>query len=247
MENTSYIALSRQTALWRQMDVVANNIANMNTPAYKGEHMVFTEYLARSRSADSAFPDTLSYPMDLGSYRDTATGPMETTGNPLDLAITGEGYFEIETDFGRYYTRNGRFMLNQDGMVVTTEGHPVLTREGTPVFIAPNEKTISIAKDGSISTETGPVGQLRLVTFEDEQAMRRVQAGLYDAQDQEPQDVEAANVQQGAVEGSTVEPVVEMSRLIELQRAYESIQKMIETEGERQRNVIKTLSGASDA
>jgi len=247
MENTAYIALSRQTALWRQMDVVANNIANMNTPAYKGEHMLFAEYLARSRSADSAFPDSLSYTTDFGTYRDVDRGPMEATANPLDVAINGEGYFEIETDFGRYYTRNGRFMLDNDGMIVTTQGHPVLTTEGTPVFIAPNEKEISIARDGSMSTETGPVGRLRVVNFEDEQAMRRVQAGLYDAQDQEPQDVDGVTLEQGTIEGSNVQPVVEMTRLIDVHRAYEAIQKLIESEGERQRTAIKTLSGVNQS
>ncbi|MBB4266722.1 flagellar basal-body rod protein FlgF [Roseospira visakhapatnamensis] len=247
MENTTYITLSRQTALWRKMDVVANNIANMNTPGYKGEHMLFAEYLARSRSADSAFPDKLSYTTDFGTYRDASLGPMDNTGNPLDVAINGDGYFEVETDVGRYYTRNGRFMMDNDGMIVTTQGHPVLTTEGTPLFIAPNEKTISIARDGAVSTETGPVGRLRVVDFEDDQAMRRVQAGLYDAQDQEPQDVETVTLEQGTLEGANVQPVVEMTRLIEVHRAYETIQKLIETEGERQSRVMQTLSGVSQS
>jgi len=245
MENTSYIALSRQTALWRKLDVVANNIANMNTPAYKGEHVLFTEYLARSRGADSPFGDRLAYTVDHGTYRDVERGPMQMTGNPLDVAIDGEGYFEVETDFGRYYTRNGRFMLDKDGMMVTTEGHPVLTTTGAPIFIAPNEHDITIERDGSISTETGPVGRLRVVSFEDEQAMLRIQAGMYDAQDQEPQDVEVVSLEQGTIEGANVEPVIEMTRLIDVHRAYESIQQLIESEGERQRNAIQALSGVN--
>ncbi|KAA5606759.1 flagellar basal-body rod protein FlgF [Roseospira marina] len=244
MQTPSYIALSRQTALWRQMDVVANNIANMNTPGFKGESLMFSEYRTPSRGTDSAFADMLSYTYDFGSHRDVALGPMEQTGNPLDLAINGPGYFEVETDFGRFYTRNGRFMLDADGMVVTGQGHPVLSTNGTPFFVAPNERDIVIARDGTVSTENGAIGQLNIVSFEDEQALLRVQAGLYDAGEQDPQAAEGLAIEQGMLEGSNVEPTREITRLIDTQRAYEAVQKLIEDESDRQQRAIKALTGA---
>lgn len=244
MQTPSYIALSRQTALWRQMDVVANNLANMNTPGYKTEDMVFSAYLTRSRDEDGGVPDTLAYTYDFGTVRDMDPGPMTPTGNPLDLAINGKGFFEVETDFGRFYTRNGRLMLNQDGMVVTSSGHPVLSTDGTPFFIAPNESDINVARDGSIATENGVIGRLRIATFENERELRRVQAGLFDAGDQTPQDPDSVVIEQGALEGSNVVATREITHMIAVHRAYESVNRLIETESERQRQAIKILTGA---
>jgi len=243
METPSYIALSRQTALWRQMDVVANNIANMNTPGFKGESMMFAEYLSPSRGEERARTDMLSYTVDFGTVRDEGTGPLNHTGNTLDLAISGDGYFEVETEFGRLFTRNGRMMLDPDGMIVTSGGHAVLSKDGTPFFIAPNESEITVARDGSVSTETGPIGQISVVSFQDPQALRRVQAGLYDADDMDAEPVESAAVMQGMLEGSTVIPTQEITTMIKVQRAYEMTQKMIETETERQKQAISVLSG----
>jgi flagellar basal-body rod protein FlgF len=247
MQSPSYIALSRQTALWRQMDVVANNIANMNTPGFKTESMVFTDYLMRSRGTEGPWSDTVAYTLDLGTHRDLSVGPMQETGNPLDLAINGRGYLEIETDFGRFYTRNGRLMLDADGMIVTGAGHPVMSTEDTPFFIAPNENTITVSRNGTVSTENGDIGRLRVVSFEDEQSLLRVEDGVYDAGEQEPEEIADAAIQQGMLEGSNVEATQQITHMIEVQRAYEAVQKMIETESQRQRQAMKVLSGAQNA
>jgi len=225
------------------MDVVGNNIANMNTPGYKGEGLMFAEYLTPSRGTDSAFPDMLSYTYDFGTNRDVSLGPMQATGNPLDLAINGAGYFEVETDFGQFYTRNGRFMLDADGMVVTGSGYPVLSTDGTPFFVAPNETEITISRDGTVSTENGAIGRLNVVSFANEQELLRVQAGLYDAGDQQPEAVTGMAIEQGMLEGSNVEATEEITRLIKIQRAYESVQKMIEDESDRQKQAMKALAG----
>ena len=113
MENTSFIALSRQSALRRQMDVVANNVANMNTAGFKGERMMFVEHLVKSKGGEKILGDRLSYVRDISTMRDLSDGPLEKTGNPLDLAITGDGYFMVQTDVGNQYTRNGRFQLDE--------------------------------------------------------------------------------------------------------------------------------------
>ncbi len=109
METTTLIALSRQGGLRRQLDVVANNIANMNTTGFKGERMMFVEHLVKSQESGKLLGTKLSFARDIATMLDVSEGPMETTGNPLDLAITGEGYFVIQTENGERYTRNGRF------------------------------------------------------------------------------------------------------------------------------------------
>lgn len=239
MENAGYIALSRQTALWRQMDQIANNMANLNTAGYKGEHELFTDYVAQVRTDRSLFKDKIAFTQDFGMVRDLSEGALETTGNSLDVAITGDGYFEVETDGGqRLYTRGGHFKINADGQLATTAGELVLNDNQQPIFIAPNETEITFSRDGTVSTENGPIGRLRLVGFADQRAIKKVAGGLFDAGEQTPQPVAAPHLVQGMLEASNVNPMTEMTRMISVQRAYEHAQKMIETEHDRQRSAI---------
>lgn len=244
METTTYIALSRQTALRREMELVANNLANMNTTGYQGEHPLFTQYLVPTRDTETRLPDKLAFTHDLGSYRNLSAGPQAHTGNPLDLAIEGRAYFEVEDATGPLYTRAGRFTLAPDGMVTTAEGLPLMTEDGTPLIIAPNESQIAIAEDGTVSTETGQVGKIRLVSFDNERSLQRVAGGLFDAFDEEPQPAEDARLHQGMLEGSNVNPMLEITRMIEVHRAYEATNVVLERENERQLSAYKTLSGA---
>lgn len=245
MENTGYIALSRQTALWREMDLVANNLANMNTVGYKGEHPLFTDYLTATRDTETRLPDKLAFTHDIGTYRNLDSGPLMETGNSLDLAIEGDAYFVVEDATGPLYTRAGRFTLGPDGMVTTAEGLPLMTTGGVPLVIAPNESHIAIAEDGTVVTETGEVGKIRLVEFEDQRALKRVAGGLYDANTQDPQDAENSTVRQGMLEGSNVNPILEMTRMIDVQRAYEATNRMLEEESDRQKSAYKTLIGVT--
>lgn len=242
MENSGYIALAHQNALWRRMDVVSNNIANMNTPGYKGEELMFTEYLTRSLNTDSAFKDRIVFPRDIGIARDLTEGAWQATGSQLDVAIGGEGFFVVETAAGPMYTRNGHFRLNEDGQIVGASGNAVLSTTGQPFFIAPNESRINITEDGTVSTENAVLGRLRVVTFEDPQNMRK-EAGSLFYTDQEPQDLATPKVHQGVLEGSNVNAVVEMTQLIEINRSYTNAQKVIEQENERQRRAMEAFRG----
>ncbi len=239
MENASYIALSRQTALWRQMDQIANNMANLNTAGYKGEHELFTDYVAQVRTDRSLFKDKVAFTQDFGMVRDLSEGALETTGNSLDVAISGKGYFEVETANGqRYYTRDGHFKLNANGELATAAGDLVLNDAQQPIFIAPGETEITFNRDGSISTENGPIGRLRLVSFADERALKKVSGGLYDAGEQAAEPAQAPNLVQGMIEASNVNPMLEMTRMIQVQRAYDTAQQMIDTEHDRVRSAI---------
>lgn len=241
MENTSYIALSREAALWRQMESISNNLANMNTPAFKGEHMMFREFLMPSREEGSPSRQNLAFVQDVGIFRDHREGPLTSTGNPLDVAIHGDGFFVIDTPEGTRYSRNGHFRLDESGQIVTTEGHAVMAANDQPFFIAPNEREITVAADGTVTTENGRLGKIRIVRFENEQTLRKVSGGMYETMAL-PTDVERPNLAQGMIEESNVQPVVEMTAMIDVLRNYQSVQKVLENEHDRQRKAIDILS-----
>lgn len=235
MENTTYIALSRQLALRREMNIVAHNIANAETPAYKAERMIFREYVAKPE-----FREKLSFVQDIGLARDLSEGPLVATDNPLDLAISGDGYFVVDTPLGERYTRHGRFQLDVEGRLVTGEGHLVQS-EGGPIQFDIESGEISVASDGTVSTDDGVIATLRIVSFDDQQALKRGASGLYRAEDQEPVDVEDPVVAQGMIEESNVEPILELTRMIGIQRSHQNIAKFAQQEDERQKQMIRGL------
>jgi len=241
METTSYIALSRQGALRREMDVIAHNLANMNTSAFRGEKMMFVEHLVKSRNDTSFIPSKLAFTRDVAQYRNLGEGPIRETGDTLHVAIRGQGYFVVEQQDGsQRYTRNGNFTLNSEGQLVTQSGNPVLSNGGAPIFFSPQDTEITISGDGSISTNNGPLGQLRVVRFDDEQSLQLEAGGLMSTDDV-PQDVERPTVIQGALESSNIQPVLELTQMISVQRAYEGVKALIEAEDQRQRKMIDQL------
>lgn len=246
MENTSYIALSRQAALWRQLEVVANNMANMNTPAYKAEQMMFREYLVDSRSSDKALGRKLAFVQDVGLLRDTREGPLTKTDNPLDFGIHGDGLFQVETQAGMRYTRNGHFRLDESGMLVNSQGYAVMDSNDQPLVFAPNESRIEVAQDGTVSTETGVVGKLKVVRFANEQEMRKSGDGMYETT-QDPETVARPWIAQGMMEESNVVPVTEITRMTQILREYQSVQKMIDAEHDRQMKAMNTLTSTRQA
>lgn len=256
METSSYIALSRQSALRRQMDIVANNLANMNTTAYKSEKMMFVEHVVKSRGGENFVPTKLSFARDVASYKDMAEGPIKTTGNSLDMAIRKEGYFVIDTPNGQQYTRNGRFRLDQDGQLVTQAGNPVLSSAGAPFFLSPEDRDIVVARDGTLSTNNGELGKIKIVIFDDPQKLQKQAGGLLsaknigggddgdgDADDVfQPEEAENPNIVQGALESSNVNAIIEMTKMIEVNRAYDSVKKFIEKEDQRLKQMIQQLT-----
>ncbi|MBK8174436.1 MAG: flagellar basal-body rod protein FlgF [Rhodospirillales bacterium] len=241
MENSILVALSRQDALQRNMDIVANNIANMNTTAFKAERMMFREYLAKPLVDGHRTGDPVSFVSDVASVRDHSEGGFEETGNDLDVAISGDGFLAVQTPLGERYTRNGHLRLDANGQLVTDHGMPVLARGGTPVQIGVTDTKIGIARDGSISSENGSLGQLRVVHFDDPDQMQAVEAGLYSS-DETPKDVAQPLVLQGMLENSNVQPIMEMTRMIGVQRAYDQARTLVDREDERIRNMLRTYA-----
>lgn len=238
METPIYIGLSRQIALRANMDVVANNIANMSTPGYRAQNMVFTEYLAKPQGQD----ESLSMVLDYGQFQVTKEGPMKHTGNPLDIALNGPGFFGIETAEGVMYSRAGNFQINMDGTLVTGSGQPVLDDAGAPIVIPAGATDIKIGKDGAIATNEGELGQLMIAEFENIQDLEAAGNGLYRTEAAAIIPAENTIAVQGMIESSNVQPVTEMTRMIEILRSYQSTQKLLESEHERIRGMVQRMS-----
>ena len=241
MENTSLIALSRQGTLRRQLNIIANNLANMNTTGFKAKKMMFIEHLARSGGGGGIAGQSISFVRDIATMRDTTAGTLKQTGNPLDIAIRGPGYFVVETEDGERYTRNGHFRLDEAGKLVTEGGHPVLSDSGQPFFFNPEDSEIRVAPDGTVSTDNGELGRIRVVRFENDQELRETTGGLLTSESP-PQDVETPDVAQNMLENSNVQPIMEIARMIAVERAYSDVKRFIAREDERIRTMMRELN-----
>jgi flagellar basal-body rod protein FlgF len=246
MENALLIGLSRQVALRRELDVIANNMANVNTNGFKARASRFREYLMPVASAET-FPRAdrrLSYVIDAGTPLDIRAGAIEHTGNPLDVAIKGDAFLVVQTPGGERYTRNGALEINPQGQLVTSDGHPVLGDNG-PIAFTPQETGFSIAPDGTVTSDQGQRGRLRLVRFDNAQNLRNEGANVFSSATQAQPAGNTSRLQSGAIERSNVKPVIEMSRLIEVNRSYSSIASMVGRIDELRRSAISRLADAA--
>ena len=249
MENTLLIGLSRQMVLERQMDVVANNVANVNTNGYKADKSLFQEYLRTGAREDNFIGNdrAVSFVLDRGSYRDFTQGPAEQTKNPLDVAIDGGGFLVVQTAAGERYTRDGGLQINNQGQLVTANGDAVLGTNG-PILFQPTDHDVAIASDGNISVVEGTNrtdsvrGKLRLVSFADAQQLLKEGSNLYSAGNAAAQPDTASRVRQGFVEKSNVSSVAEMSRMIEVTRTYTQIANMLQQQSDLHKAAIDKLA-----
>jgi flagellar basal-body rod protein FlgF len=225
-------------ALRRQLDIVANNVANASTPAFKGERMIFAEFLGGRSGVGNG---RLSFVHDIGTERDTRQGPMTQTGNPLDLAIQGDGYFTVQTPLGARYTRNGRWQMDAQGQLVTAQGYPLLDDGNRPVQIPQGATDISIGKDGTINTSLGAAGRIGLVGFGSEQALRPAANGLYVTDAQPQPAAPETSVVQGMIEESNVQPILEITRMMSLSRSFNFAKEMLDGENDRVKSAIDKL------
>lgn len=234
MSNSIYATLSRQDGLLKELQVVANNIANTNTTGYKTDRAIFAEYLV---STGDQTP-SLSMGALAGHTFDLTQGTVKFTGGQFDLAIQGEGFFALQTPAGERLTRAGAFQLSSTGELITPDGANVLDSGNTPIQIPPEAATISIAGDGSISADGELLGQIGV--FRANGQLQRDTDTRFTAEGG-IEAIENANVLQGAVEQSNVSPVLEMARMIEVQRAYEAGQNVLEQEHQRITQFISTV------
>jgi|ERR1700733_5863508 flagellar basal-body rod protein FlgF len=250
MENALLIGLSRQTALERQLDVIANNIANVNTAGFKSDNSLFEEYLNTPAHEDNFVGSDrrVSFVQDRGTYRNMTQGAVDKTGNPLDVAIDGSAFLAVQTPGGERYTRDGGLQINPQGQLVTVAGNPVLGSSG-PIVFQQTDHDISITPDGTVTVVEGNGrtdsirGTLRLVNFTDAQKLLKEGLNLYAAGDGGAAQADTkSSVRQGFIEKSNVNSVVEMSRMMEVSRAYTSIATLMQQASELQKSAIQALA-----
>jgi len=250
MENALLIGLSRQSALERQIDVIANNIANVNTAGYKSDSTLFETYLNTPAHEDNFVGSDrrVNFVQDRGTYRDMTQGPTQETRNPLDVAIDGSAFLVVQTPQGERYTRDGNLHINNIGQLVTAAGNPILGTSG-PIVFQPTDHDINITPDGAVTVVTGTSntdslrGALRLVSFPDAQKMLKEGLNLYAAgEGGTPAPDTKSTVRQGFIEQSNVNAVSEMSRMMEVSRAYTQIATLMQQQAELQKTAIQSLA-----
>jgi len=244
VENAAYIGLSRQMTLRRELDIVANNIANADTTGFKVEQLlVGTEVGERARN-DAVRP-SVSFVLDKGVGRDFGQGALKQTGRDLDFGIDGEGaFFTVNDGVGEAYTRDGAFALDPEGRLVTAGGAAV-QGDGGDIVLDTSKGPVSVGEDGTISQQGLPVGRLTLARFETLAVLSKDGDGLYrNRSNATPIEATGAQVRQGMLEGSNVNPLTEITNMIEISRAYESVTRMIENNNDLSRRAVERLGRA---
>ena len=233
MNLVSSIAAARLTVQERAMEVLSDNIANASTPGYKAERVQFSDWLSRQTNG------TITYPQDRATWRESQAGTLSHTGNTLDLAMTGDGWFTVNTPQGPRLTRDGRFGLLPSGTIADGAGNPVLDTSGQPIQVSPADTQISIAGDGTVSSENGQLGKIGAVSVD---PMRiSGEGGTLFRTTAATTPVASPGMVQGAIEDSNVQPVLEMTRMMSSLREYQFMSEFIQAEADRQQNAIDKL------
>jgi flagellar basal-body rod protein FlgF len=241
MDITTSLAASRLVAQQRAMDITANNIANANTPGFRTERVQFGDWIDQQPNmASPPGGHSITYTQDRVTYRETQPGTLTHTANPFDLALAGDGYFTVNTRNGPRLTRDGRFSPMPDGTLADGNGNALLDTTGKPILIAPTDTQISIAGDGSISSENGAVGKIGIVRSTDPLKLRAEGATNF-VSDSPTTPVAAPGIVQGAVEGSNVQPVLEVTRMMDDVRQFQFVTQLVQAEGDRQQQTIDKL------
>jgi flagellar basal-body rod protein FlgF len=250
LDNTLYVGLSRQMTLRREMDVVANNIANADTKGFKVESLMLETDAERPRMAPGnggGVPaSAINFVLDDGVARDFGQGALAQTGATFDLGIEGQAFFKIGGAGGERYTRDGRFTLDSTGKLVTQKGEPVLDAGGGELVVDPTQGAVSIGRDGTMSQTTSAgtlqIGKVGLARFDDLGSLSKVGDNQYrNTSNQTVQAAPDAVIHQGSLEASNVQPVLEITRLIEVSRAYESISKTMSDAADLSKTSIQRL------
>ncbi|MFP7569299.1 flagellar hook-basal body complex protein [Marivita sp. S2033] len=235
MENASYVTLTRQSGLMREMETIAHNIANAATTGFRQQGLVFSEYIQALDGSDS-----LSMAAARVKKTSTAQGVLTQTGNALDFAIEGSGYFQLETPDGLRLTRSGAFNMDATGDIVNSDGYRVLDSGGAPINVPAGGGDVSVAPDGTVSLGDRLLGQLGIVEPEVGADLER-ESGVLFKTEAAVAPSEDGKILQGHLEGSNVDAISQLTRMIEVQRAYEMGQKLLDMDHERSKTALQTL------
>lgn len=238
MDNTLYTTLNRQSGLLAEMQAVANNIANISTTGYRKERVIFAEHV----HAFGQNEPSLSMADATGRSTNLAQGPLSQTGGTYDFAIEGDGFFMIQAPEGQVLTRAGMFTPNDENILITNDGYPLLDLGGAPIAVPQGAEKIDLAVDGTLSADGVPFAQVGIFMPEDTNDLTRAGGTSFLVVDGIVDPVERPVVMQGFLENSNVNPITEIARMIQVQRAYEMGQNFLNAEDERQRTAIQTLA-----
>jgi flagellar basal-body rod protein FlgF len=242
MNNALYVGLSRQLTLKRQMDVIANNIANSDTAGFKVESLQLGQDVQAPQLRPGQAPaPAITFVRDTGLSRDYHQGALRQTGAPFDLGLQGDGFFEVQTTAGARLTRDGRFTLNAQGQLVDSSGNAVLQGGGQPIQVDPTKTTPQIAHDGTVSQDGQVLGKIGVFTVADRSALTKTGGGLYDPGAQTPTTDPNTAVQQGMIETANVDAIQQMTRMISVSRAYEQVTSMMDATGTASDQSIQRL------
>lgn len=247
MDLASNVALSRMDADMRAMSVVANNIANASTPGYKAESVQFTDWLSRQGGDDVPRGGRLiAFAQDRSTWRDNAPGPLRHTANPLDLGLSGDGYFTVNTMRGPRLTRDGRFGISPNGTISDSAGDPLLDINGQPMTVSPTDTDLTVAGDGTLSSQNGRIGKIGVVIPQDARAMI-AEGGTLNRADTPTRQATQQRIVQGSIEDSNVSPITQVSRMLEQSRQFAYLGQFLQAESDRERNTIdKILPGQQE-
>ncbi len=223
------------------MDVIANNIANTGTPAYKAERVLFSDWLSRQAGAKvPAGGEEIAFTQDRATWRERRDGTLQHTGNPLDLAIGADGYFTVSTPQGPRLTRAGRFTLTPNGTIADESGHPLLDINGQPIRTTMTDTNLQVAGDGTVSSDNGQIARIGVVAPSDPNRIVGEGDNLFRA-DVPTTPVAAPHITQGAIEQSNVQPMLEMTRMMNAMREFQFVTQFVQAESDRQQSAIDKI------
>ncbi|WP_309606723.1 flagellar basal-body rod protein FlgF [Phenylobacterium sp.] len=241
MDNALYVGLSRQMVLRRQMDIVANNVANADTNGFKVESLI-TKEQPGAPAFTLGGPRPVKFVGEDGVARDFGQGALRRTDAPLDLAVEGQGFFKVNTKDGERFTRDGRFRTDDTGRLTTQAGDTVADDGGGEIVIDPQKGQVTVAPDGTLSQGAERVGKVGVFQFANLSVLEKRGGNLYqNTSNQQATPAESAKVRQGMLEGSNVNSILEITRMIEVSRAYESTSQMMSAQADLSRSSISRL------
>lgn len=240
MEIATMVAASRLVAMQRAMDVTADNLANADTAGFKAERMLFSDWLSRQSATQGGVERQVAYTQDRATWRDQRAGTLSHTGNPFDVALSGAGYFTVLTAAGPRLTRAGHFAPMPDGTLADLAGNKLLDTTGQPIQLAQGDTTVTIAGDGTVSDQGGEIAKIGVVQPSDPMRMTAEGAARLRA-DTPTTPVAAPQIVQGAFEDSNVQPIAEVTRMVEMQHEFQFVAGFLQAESDRQQNAVDKL------
>jgi flagellar basal-body rod protein FlgF len=244
VENVNYLALRAQQSLERRIATAANNLANAGVNGFKADDVRFEAVAQRpARAVDR--PRDIVFVRDVGLIRDFRQGPLQRTGESFDVALEGEGFFVVQGDSGPLYTRDGAFRLNAEGGLVTRDGRAVLNTENQPIVFDPRGEPPQIDAQGRIRVGAAQVGALQVAAFADQTQLAKLGDSLFDAAGRADPQPSQASVVQGSLENSNVSPILELTELIQVSRAYQGAAQIVADTDNLRRSALERLSGVA--